>query len=183
MATARTLTQVHSSATLITRMSSLYQPKYSKSWALIIGIDKYHYASPLAHARADAEGVARVLRERFAFTESNLTLIIDEAATRQSILTAFMRYATDPSVSQDDRIFVFFAGHGHTVPGRRGETGFLVPVDGQIGELASLIRWDELTRNAELIPAKHVFFVMDACYGGPLLTRRAFRPGNTRVPK
>lgn len=100
----------------ITRMTGtgLYQPKYSKSWALIIGIDKYRYAPPLGHARADAEGVARVLRERFAFTESNLTLIIDDAATRQSILTAFMRFAT---VGQDDRIFVFFAGHGHTVTG------------------------------------------------------------------
>src|SRR5258705_321378 len=91
--------------------TSLYQPKYAKSWALIIGVDKYRYAPPLSHARAEAEGVARVLRERFAFTESNLTLIIDDAATRQSILTAFMRFATDPTVSQDDRIFLFFAGH------------------------------------------------------------------------
>src|SRR5436309_2762391 len=161
--------------------TSLYQPKYSNSWALIIGIDKYRYAPPLGHARADAEGVARVLRERFAFTESNLTLILDDAATRQSILTAFTRYATDPSVSEDDRIFVFFAGHGHTVTGKRAEVGFLIPVDGQIGELASLIRWDELTRNADLIPAKHVFFVMDACYGGLALPRRPFPPGSMRV--
>jgi len=56
-------------------------------------------------------------------------------------------------------------------------------VDGQIGELASLIRWDELTRNADLIPAKHVFFVMDACYGGLALTRRPFPPGSMRFLK
>jgi hypothetical protein len=32
--------------------------------------------------------------------------------------------------------------------------------------LSGLIRWDELTRNADLITAKHMLFVMDACYGG-----------------
>ena len=34
-----------------------------------------------------------------------------------------------------------------------------------------MLRWDDLTRNAELIPAKHILFVMDACYGGLAVTR------------
>jgi hypothetical protein len=46
-----------------------------------------------------------------------------------------------------------------------------VPVDGKPDDLSTLIRWDDLTRNADLIPAKHIFFVMDACYGGLALLR------------
>ena len=42
------------------------------------------------------------------------------------------------------------------------------------------IRWDELTRNADLIPAKHMFFVMDACYGGLVLTRSPLSAGSMR---
>ena len=58
----------------------------------------------------------------------------------------------------NDRIIFFFAGHGHTVSSRRGEIGYLVPVDGYPGDISTLIRWDELTRNADLINAKHIFF-------------------------
>ena len=47
---------------------------------------------------------------------------------------------------------VFFAGHGHTVPAHRGEIGYLLPVDGDPSDLSTLIRWDDLTRNADLIP-------------------------------
>jgi hypothetical protein len=60
--------------------------------------------------------------------------------------------------------------------------GFLVPVDGDPTKLDSLIRWDELTRNADLIQAKHVLFIMDACYGG-LALRRSTPPGNARFVK
>ena len=80
----------------------------------------------------------------------------------------------------DDRIVVFFAGHGHTAVGRRGETGFLLPVDGDPSDFSTLIRWDDLTRNADLMPAKHMFFVMDACYGGLALTRNPVRAGTMR---
>ena len=52
-----------------------------------------------------------------------------------------------------------------------GEVGYLVPQDGDLTQLATLIRWDELTRNADLIPAKHILFIMDACYGGLAVSR------------
>ena len=75
------------------------------------------------------------------------------------------------SVESDDRLFVFFAGHGYTVSGKRGEVGYLIPVDGDPDDLSTLIRWDELTRNADLISSKHILYIMDACYGGLAVTR------------
>ena len=159
----------------------MYKPEYSKSHALIIGIDKYQFASPLACARSDAEGVANILIERFGFQREDVILLKDEAATSQGIRRAFLGFANDVTVSPDDRILLFFAGHGHTVAGRRGEIGFLVPVDGNPDDLSTLIRWDDLTKNAELISAKHVLFLMDACYGGLALKRRPAPSGSMRL--
>ena len=147
-------------------VSAAYLPKYAASRALVIGINKYQSASPLLHASNDATAVAQLLTERFGFPKENVILLMDAGATRAAILQSFLSYANSGVVSADDRILIFYAGHGHTLPSRRGDTGFLVPVDGKTNDLASLIRWDELTRYADLIPAKHMLFLMDACYGG-----------------
>ncbi len=163
--------------------ASSYQPRYSNSWALIIGIDKYQHAGPLNFAKNDADAIAHVLRERFGFPALGVTTLLDDAATRSGIMAAFLRYADQAVIGRDDRVVIFFAGHGHTVSSRRGETGFLVPVDGKVGDLATLIRWDDLTRNGDLIPAKHILFVMDACYGGLALTRQSLPPGSMRFLK
>jgi Caspase domain len=98
-------------------------------------------------------------------------------------MSAYMRLTDRDLVGPDDRLIIFFAGHGHTASGRRGETGFLVPVDGDVANLASLVRWEELTRCADLIAAKHVLFLMDACYGGLALTRKTIPAGSMRLLK
>ena len=160
--------------------TNMYAPTYRQSHALVIGINEYERAPRLEQATNDAEGFARVLHERFDFTEHNVTILTDSRATKTEILRLFMRYAQDDAVGNDDRIIVYFAGHGHTVRARRGETGFLIPADGDPSDLSTLIRWDDLTRNADLIPAKHMFFVMDACYGGLALTRSPLQAGSMR---
>jgi uncharacterized caspase-like protein len=40
---------------------------------------------------------------------------------------------------------------------------------------------DELTKSSDVIPAKHIFFIMDACYGGLAISRNA--PGTERFLK
>jgi Caspase domain len=159
----------------------LLKTKYSGSRALIIGIDDYALAQPLSYAVSDAQAVRDVLVSDLGFPEDGVVCLFDSAATKTAILQAYMRFAVD-SVDVDERVVVFFAGHGYTATGYRGEIGYLVPVDADPGDLASLIRWDELTGNSELIRAKHVLFVMDACYGGLMLTR-ALSAGSTRFLK
>ena len=150
--------------------SSYYSPSYENSFALVIGINNYLNASPLGYAVNDAEVVAALLESNFDFKSENIKLLLNESATRNEIMSTFMSYVNG-EISPNDRIFVFFAGHGMTQTGRRGEVGFLVPYDGDLGNLSTLIRWDDLTRNAELIVAKHILFVLDACYGGLAITR------------
>ena len=66
-------------------MPAIYQSKYGNSWALVVGIDSYKNASPLLHARSDAESVARVLSERFGFLEPNIALLLDDEATKEAL--------------------------------------------------------------------------------------------------
>src|SRR5258705_10839674 len=102
----------------------IYLPKYAESWALIIGINTYRHVGPLIHACNDAREVARTLIERFGFPKDNVKLLLDDRATRQSIMNSFLSYTDDTKIGENDRILVFFAGHGHTMTGRR-EIGFL----------------------------------------------------------
>ena len=155
-----------------------YKPQYGASHALVVGINKYANVSPLSFAVNDAGGLAQTLVDHFDFPAANVTLLTDDAATKAGILRAFLKFA-DNGIEPDDRILFFFAGHGHTLGGRR-ETGFLVPQDGTVDDLSSLIRWDEFTRNADLIAAKHMLFLMDACYGGLAVHRKAVPAGSMR---
>lgn len=151
-------------------MKGPYQPRYENSWTLIIGINSYQDAPPLEYAINDATTFANTLIDKFGFSEKNVIRLIDNEATRDKTISAYLQF-TKEHVTSEDRIIVFFAGHGYTKTGNRGEIGYLVPVDGITDDLATLIRWDDFTRNAELIPAKHILFIMDACYGGLALTR------------
>ena len=158
-----------------------YTPHYSNSRALIIGINQYSAAPPLEYAVNDAKAVEEILKSRFGFPEDGIKILINKNATRSEIMANYMAFANS-DIENNDRILFFFAGHGHTKTSRRGEVGFLVPYDGDVNNLSSLIRWDDLTRNAELISAKHILYVMDACYGGLAITR-ALQPGSMRFLK
>ena len=154
---------------------------YTNSRALIIGINKYENAPPLSYAVHDAEEIRDVLVDELSFQPENIIYLVDDKATRKNILSSFMSFTKD-DVDLDERIFIFFAGHGHTLTGIRGEVGYLVPYDADQEDFTTFIRWDELTRNAELIRAKHMLFIMDACYSGLALTRN-LPPGSTRFLK
>lgn len=156
-----------------------FKPRYSGSRALVIGINTYENVSPLSYAVNDAQEFADILREKLDFPQENITCLLDENATRVKIEAAYFDLVTKAEV--DDRIIFFFAGHGHTVSGLHGEKGFLIPHDAG-SSISTYIPWDYLTQNAELIHAKHMLFIMDACYGGLALTRN-IQSGSTRFVK
>ena len=161
--------------------TNILQPIYEQSRALVIGINNYSKVSPLVYAENDAKAIADILKSKFDFPESNVVLLLNQEATKSSILKAYMSL-TGTGTGINDRVVFFFAGHGHTLRSKRGDVGYLVPSDGNPEDVASLVRWDEFTRNADLIEAKHLFFTVDACYGG-LAIMRKLSPGGTRFLK
>jgi uncharacterized caspase-like protein len=76
-------------------------------------------------------------------------------------------------VQREDRVFFFFAGHGTTRSFEDGrQVGLIVPVDAdQNNYVSTAISMAQIREASDLIPAKHVYFVMDSCYSGLALLR------------
>jgi uncharacterized caspase-like protein len=159
---------------------------YRDSHALVIGIDQYTAWPKLAHAARDAKAVREALVTRFGFRDDNVTLLTDGDATRANILKALNERLADPKrVKRDDRVMVFFAGHGSTrrLPSGR-EVGYIVPVDAGTDNLQTdAIAMPQLQEVAEAITAKHALFVIDACYSGLGLTRAGSLGGGSNFAR
>ena len=139
---------------------------YDNSYALIIGIDKYQNVQPLNYAVKDAESIQDILVNTFDFPESNIKLLKNEEATKQNILKSFSDITK--KADDKDRVLIYFAGHGMTddLP-EGGEMGYLLPVDGDNDDLfLSSIAMDDLKRISLMSKAKHLLYLIDACYGG-----------------
>jgi uncharacterized caspase-like protein/peptidoglycan/xylan/chitin deacetylase (PgdA/CDA1 family) len=148
---------------------------YANSWAIVVGIDKYQKWPQLQYAVRDAEGVGQLLVQKFGFAPERVVTLKNEQATRSGILAAFHDRLAHGNLQANDRIFVFFAGHGATRKLSSGrDLGYIVPVDADPDKLATdAIPMTEIQNIAESLPAKHALFVMDACYSGLGLTRGA----------
>jgi peptidoglycan/xylan/chitin deacetylase (PgdA/CDA1 family)/uncharacterized caspase-like protein len=150
---------------------------YANSWAILVGIDDYKKWPRLQYAVRDAEGVGQVLVQKFGFAPERVITLKNEQATRAGILGAFHdlleRGKNVGGLQPNDRVFMFFAGHGATRKLSSGrDLGYIVPYDADPDKLATdAIPMTEIQNIAESLPAKHELFVMDACYSGLGLTR------------
>jgi uncharacterized caspase-like protein/peptidoglycan/xylan/chitin deacetylase (PgdA/CDA1 family) len=150
---------------------------YANSWAILVGIDEYKKWPRLQYAVRDAEGVGQVLVQKFGFAPERVITLKNEQATRAGILGAFHdlmeRGKAAGGLQPNDRVFMFFAGHGATRKLSSGrDLGYIVPSDADPDNLATdAIPMTEIQNIAESLPAKHELFVMDACYSGLGLTR------------
>ncbi|SMR83668.1 MULTISPECIES: polysaccharide deacetylase family protein [Stenotrophomonas] len=146
---------------------------YEKSWAIVVGIDEYAKWPKLEYASHDAQAVADTLTGQFGFPSSQVIVLKNEQATRNNILAAFHDRLSDDRTGRNDRVFVFFAGHGATRQLASGrDLGYIIPVDSDPKEFATdAIAMTDIQNIAESMQAKHVMFVMDACYSGLGLTR------------
>ena len=152
---------------------------YSASKALVIGIDHYSEGWPkLSGAIKDAKAVAEALK----LQGFEVTPIFDP--TQDELERAFRDFFIKAGADPQARLFVWFAGHGHTIKNAGGDDeGYIVPRDApsplvsdpEFREKAiSLRRFGEYMREAR---AKHVLAVFDSCFGGTVFNvARALQP-------
>lgn len=168
--------------------------------ALLIGIDGYPgpAPSPLAGCVHDIDDLQAVLLDLLAVSPAQITRLSaplsddgrvpSSPATRDNILAALRHLAGD-AVAPEDRVFIYYSGHGDSVEvrGPRGVTlrEALVPVDVSVGAdniVHNLIPDLELLRLLRRISARteQVTVILDACHAGGL-TRgpKAGAPGDT----
>jgi len=136
---------------------------YGASWALLIGIDQYQdpRIPRLRHAANDVQAMDQVLH---GLGFQTLTLL-NAQATKRGIEAAFEKLS---DLAKDDRLLIFFAGHGETAQLAKGsEEGFLVPYDANRRRLVQTgIAMRDIDRLGERLPPKHILFVLDACHAG-----------------
>lgn len=143
---------------------------YRHSWAVIIGINRYTKAPRLNYAVNDATSVVKAIQQ-LGFPPDKILLLLDRDATKQRIEQIL--YGTLRRTTPEDRVLVFFAGHGMTASlPRGGDEGFLLPVDGDPDDLPlTAVAMEDIRKIARRIPAKHILIAVDACYSGFTISR------------
>mgnify|MGYP000197464177 CR=1 FL=1 len=143
---------------------------YKDSWAVIIGINDYKHMPKLNYAVNDAVAIKEMLMSKYNFKEDHIKLILNEEATKDNITQGFHQLLQ--KAKEKDRVVIFYAGHGetYTLPSG-GEMGYLIPVDGNPEELyLTSIPMSELYEIAQMSYAKHILYLVDACYSGLAIT-------------
>lgn len=148
-------------------------PLYSESHALVIGIDDYTNGWPrLSGAVKDARQVKTALEKNGFDVELKTNLKSPEL--KDTLNEFFIFKGNDP----DALLFVWYAGHGHTLNGE----GYLVPADAPRPsdkarfkyKALSMRRFGEYVRQAN---SKHALTVFDACFSGTIFqTQRSAPP-------
>lgn len=142
---------------------------YGKSFAIVIGINRYEKMPALEFAVEDAKAVSKLL-EASGFDQ--ITMILDKEASQGRILTELFHHLPQ-KVSSNDRLLFYFAGHGETEDlTDGGKKGYILPVDADNSDLAgTAISMEQVRSFSSRIAAKHILYVMDSCYSGLGLSR------------
>lgn len=141
--------------------------------ALVIGIDQYRNVRPLKGAAADARDLASALKNAGV---SDLTVLVDEQATRQNVDAAMARLLR--MAAPGDLVFLSLAGHGAQAPERvKGsepdgmDEVFLLSGYSPTGRgNAERVIDDEFNGWLSQLNTKgiDILFVADTCHGGGL---------------
>lgn len=90
----------------------------------------------LRGAVPDAENFEKYLLNTLRVDKDNISVLLDERATRKNIIDAFQDLANNKKIKKNDSIFIFYAGHGAQalppnrmagLPGRPEHVELLVP--------------------------------------------------------
>lgn len=144
-------------------------PLYKASMALVIGASKYKTWPSLPNVERETAAVAAALRKQGFLVRH----VIDPSGdTLQSAFRDFFaEYGGDP----DNRLLVYYAGHGHSI----GETGYLVGVDAPnpTTDLANFLKRSQsmslLVAASKDYRARHALYVFDSCFSGAIFSARS----------
>lgn len=137
--------------------------RFRTSHAIVVGIDGYDGdIPPLRNAVRDALEVGRVLGSEHGFDVQGR---FDHAATRLALL-GLLREELEPKVDARDRIIVYLAVHGVSVPSNDGPDGYLLLADACRGDLATYLSMHELHDALLALPCAHALVVLDCCFAG-----------------
>jgi hypothetical protein len=133
---------------------------FGRFHALVIGVQNYTSLTPLRTPRKDAESIAKVLAERYGFTVRLL-----EDVKREDIMRALN--ALKNQLTDTDNLLIYYAGHGTL--DEVNQRGYWLPKDADNADTTNWIDNTALTDILNLMKARGVLVVADACYAGMLM--------------
>lgn len=149
---------------------------YNESHALIIGISNYTNGwKTLGGVKQDVPEVKQALQKHGFVVEE----LLDK--TKAGIRDGVETFVTKWGQTENNRLLIYFAGHGETLTTRDGrKVGYIVPVDAPKADpnapgafKQAAISLDEVEIWARQIESKHVLFVFDSCFSGALYEKRS----------
>lgn len=145
----------------------MYSEQYHNSYALLVGIDEYDdpKLEKLHTAVNGAEALSRLLQDAFEF---EVELLRNKDATSGRIISWIEKRANGPNANPNDRLFLYFAGHGF----KYTKSGYFMLSDSQRhSPAASAIKMSQIVELTENMTPKHMCISIDACFSGLALPR------------
>ncbi len=148
--------------------------------ALLIGISQY--ADPeindLAYADEDVKTFASILQNFADYRESDISILLNDKATKQSITSSIVEIVKDSQKNPMDLFLLMYAGHGLPPNIESNRTNsFLAPHDAFLNQFfpegtgallgnETFINKAWLIRQLSSINAKDIVIILDSCYSG-----------------
>lgn len=147
---------------------------YSASYALLIGVSDYRHWPDLPSIVSELDMLDDELT-RHGFGVERLSNPDLNQLTR-GVEQFIRRYG----YSANNRLLIFFSGHGHSVRDR----GYLVPANaplpsGQQSFGPSALPMEQVMSWARVIESKHVLFAFDSCFSGSIFKTRSLPTENS----
>lgn len=148
---------------------------FQSSHAFIIGINDYQHVSKLSTAINDAKRLKEKLEEEFHGYSHGYTVHSLLLNATKSDLVDLLENRLHEVVGEEDRVLLYFAGHGIAVENDDQSDGYLVPADARPGDYSSLISMKFLRQTLDKLACRHGLLVMDCCYSGAFKWSSGYR--------
>ena len=147
---------------------------YQQSHALLIGISTY------TNGWSSLPGVSRDIPRVKAALENNgfQVDVVMNPSNKDALDNAFSDFISKYGNSRDNRLLIYYAGHGHTVKTDwGGELGYIVSADAPLPSKnnpsifqSKAMEMAQIDIYAKRIQSKHALFIFDACFAGSIFT-------------
>ena len=143
-------------------MSEGPEQRFGRSLAFVVGIDAYSAGiPPLQSAVADATAVAEALRRDHSF---ETRCLFDHRAGLEDLLAVLADLSRE--LGPDDRILIYFAGHGVALDGDDGPSGYLLPATARAADRDSFLAMRVLHTELNKLAVRHALVILDCCFAG-----------------
>lgn len=152
----------------ITPASGSSTERPGRFYALLIGVSDYlDNRLDLEKPARDAQQLKRVLMDRYTFSDSTVTLLMNP--TRQNILIALFNLRK--VVGPRDNLLIFYAGHGYW--DEEARQGYWWARDATANDPSNWLSNSDVREQIRSIKSKHTLLISDACFSGGIFRTRS----------